>query len=348
MQRNVLNTHGISPESEKAKAAVVEFVHGLFGKVKISTVEEMVRIHKLIEPFASPGPMPNARYSGNQALDLYCPSFWHACCAILYHWMINRFTAVSQDFEVSLYRGQANTWRLRPSLWRATVANRDWLHIIKSFLQPTNQEADNSSILFYPDFVSDRDVDIIFTENEILQFFDNDLGHFASRLNHRLVYDWYAAFDYYAAAMDTLKHFCYAINNTSEPAAVEQAMRDATKQMPRPLTILNDFGASRMSLTLSIAESMASAANAIYDNVMGVGAKGRFVNKHILKAYVAANPAFFEAFFEISKKVSIFSIDYMAQEFKTLDGIEALVRGSLSKEQIKYLETLTDMHYLEE
>lgn len=123
----------------EAKNAVKGFVESYFleqpsNLERASYFLQQMHIHAIAKPMLS------GRKVNNQYIDYQSPSFWHACCAVLFRWMYERMLSNSNNRNIMVYRGQTNPWPIMPSLRRGTLPDngidytREMTKVLEHFL----------------------------------------------------------------------------------------------------------------------------------------------------------------------------------------------------------------------
>ena len=137
-------------EINEAKMAVKGFVDAFFAE-RPSNLEKANYYMQHVHKHAIADPLPTGRVINNRHIDYISPSFWHACCAVIYRWVYTRMMSNSQDGGVLVYRGQANPYPILPSIRRGTLPDtgidytKEMTQVLKHFLL----EADGVTNLFF-------------------------------------------------------------------------------------------------------------------------------------------------------------------------------------------------------
>lgn len=143
-------------EIEKAKHAVIDFVHEAFWPKKEFGGENFNNCYLKLGEFSVLHPSPNSRYNGQNPLDFVSPSFWHACCSVLQNWVSSRMCFNDKPENILVYRGQTNPWPVTPSLWRNGFKKRnlEYLDIIKSYILPNSIAEPHPTYEFFDSFLT--------------------------------------------------------------------------------------------------------------------------------------------------------------------------------------------------
>lgn len=142
-----------------AKEATKAFVDTFFTNEMQLSAGDLGKIHALLKPFATYVPFPGGRRSPQgEPMDFLAPSFWHACCILIYYWIADRYAATEPSPMINVYRGQTNTWPIKPSLWRYghnNLGDRS-IQTLRSFLMDSRANEPNPTTEFFPEFLTIR------------------------------------------------------------------------------------------------------------------------------------------------------------------------------------------------
>lgn len=124
---------------EPARQATIDFIQATLGEgERAFGGDEWNAALAGLHPFAvQHKPIKGSRVANGQELDQVLPSFWHACCYILYLWALSRLNENPDFYGLKVYRGQSNDWPLIPSGWRdpARANGSAAIEAFRSFLQ---------------------------------------------------------------------------------------------------------------------------------------------------------------------------------------------------------------------
>lgn len=449
-----------------AKEALSTVVNNLFNPYVSLTSENLRDLYYCIEPFSHLQPLEGGRVWKNQQLDFKAHSFWHACCAVLGKWITDRYATNRSEPVITAYRGQANAWPIKPSLWRTHYPEigLNAVDAIKDFLFNQNNSPLNPTTNFFPGFFTEKGIsafaqhhefptslidfsfhplvalyfssrnckpeaindttkglgviyecnfnnflameanlgieaemvmlppshvfriyqqrgffvncgtvpdaqvtgeiekacnkiffprtypsiegiDDLFSEAKMIQYLANELDPFKSRATGILQNDWYAAYDYYKSAVESLKHYCDANSGKFNKTEAIAIMKQSCSDYDEPLSLFNMFGASKFTQDSLLAESISNTALFIFEAITSTGRSGRVISGSLLKKYAQTNPVFFSALIEIARRAKIFKLPEIAETCMQVNGFKEIIKGSLSKEQMAFLRNITEMHY---
>jgi hypothetical protein len=141
-------------EIDEAAHATIGFISTAFMEKKFGGPEFQF-FHNEMSRFVQLEPIPNARKINGRTIDFYAPSFWHACCKILYEWAISRFNDDESKAKILAYRGQSNPWPFCPTLWRSNYRSygNSPAEAIRKYLSPGDKNQD-VSFNFFPGYSS--------------------------------------------------------------------------------------------------------------------------------------------------------------------------------------------------
>src|SRR6218665_3140853 len=145
-------------QADEARQAAALFIEVFFGPERVGDPEVFELETIQLAPFSHLQALPDGRKNGNAVIDYYSPSFWHACCAVLYRWNRERRGASLGKSTITTYRGQANTWPLQPSAWRSSIVElgEQPLETIREFLASENWDTRNDNGIFFPEQLGTR------------------------------------------------------------------------------------------------------------------------------------------------------------------------------------------------
>ena len=89
---------------KKARQATYAFVSEAFGPGRGFGGADFENARARLHQFRDCEPLAGGRKVNGVSIDFVSPSFWHACCAVLYRWALSRSTQ-SGHYGLLAYRG---------------------------------------------------------------------------------------------------------------------------------------------------------------------------------------------------------------------------------------------------